>query len=114
MSGEEIKNEAYSFIDIKHLLINSILFIGLAYVIMKYLMLFAIWAYIGDGAYPKNWDFYITLIYSFSAIALLFPFLIYRIILNYRKGHIAKMNDYIIVCAEIIITSICIYNLSYK
>ena len=103
-----------SIIDIKHLLIRSILFVGLTYILMRYVMVFAIWSYVGDGVYPKSWDFYINIIYGLSAIILLLPILIYRIIANYKKRCMSKVNDYLIVCGAVIITTILIYHSDYN
>ena len=100
-------------VNIKHLAIMLILFLGLTYLIMQYIIVLLIWSYVGDGVYPKSWDFYINIIYSLSAIAFLFPVLIYRTKKNKKLKNTEKVNDYFIVGLCVIIFSIIIISRSY-
>ena len=44
----------HSKLNVSHLIIMSLLFGISTYIIMNYLIIFLIWGYVGDGAYPKS------------------------------------------------------------
>ena len=101
-----------SKLNFKHLIIRLILFGGLTYVIMRFIIVFFIWGYVGDGEYPKSWDVWINATYGLSAIIFLFPFLIFRIVVNYKRKIAQKVNDYFIVGLFVIIMSVLLYKLT--
>ena len=83
----------------------SVIFAGMTFFIMNYVIIFIIWGFAGDGAYPKTWDIYINILYILSAIIFLFPIIWFRIYVNYKKGNLTKVKDYLIVCVIVIVVS---------
>jgi hypothetical protein len=75
-----------SQVNIVHLLIVNIVAILLTYFIMNYVIIFIVWAYVGDGMYPKSWDFWINASLLLSAIIFLYPVVFYPPRKNYKKG----------------------------
>lgn len=83
----------------------SLLFGISTYIIMSYLIIFLIWGYVGDGAYPRSWNTYINIIYACSALIFLSPIVYYRIKINYKKGDFSKEKNYIIVFLIVLLMS---------
>lgn len=108
---KELNTIVNARINIKHLLIVGLLAGVLTYLIMNYIIIFLIWGLVGDGSYPSKWDAYINIIYVLSAIIFLFPVIYFRIRINYKKGNLSKVKDYLIICFLIILISALIsYN----
>lgn len=100
-----------SKIDTKHLIFRSIAFGVLTFLIMRYLIIFLIWGFVGEGAYPRIWDTYINIFYALSGIIFLYPVIFFRIRINYMKRNFSKAKDYLIICFIVILISVIIsYN----
>ena len=94
-----------SRINIVHLLIINIVSILLTYLIMNYVIVFLIWGFVGDGIYPKSWDFWINVTYFLSAIIFLYPVIFYLLRKNYKNGKRSEAKSYLIAFFAILICS---------
>jgi hypothetical protein len=81
---------------------------------MWYLAIIVIWFIVGDGAYPKEWDGYINLFYVLSAIIFLFPVILVKMIINYRKKIFYKVKSYLIVSIVIVVESVVLSLFQFK
>jgi hypothetical protein len=94
-----------SRINIIHLLFVNIVSISLTFLIMYPVMMFIIWGVVGDGLYPKSYDFWINLIYSFSAIIILYPIIFLLLQKDYKSGKLAQAKSYLIASFVVLIGS---------
>jgi hypothetical protein len=88
-----------------HLLVVSVVSILLTYFIMNDVILFLIWGFVGDGVYPKWWDFWINATYLLSAIIFLYPVILFLMSRNCKKGKWSEAKSYLIASIVILVCS---------
>ena len=93
-----------------HILSVRLLVVLLTFLIMNYLATFVLWAFVGDGAYPRSWDKWLELTYGLSATVLLYPILFYRIYVNYKRGKLPRAKSYVFALPIIPIASAILFH----
>jgi hypothetical protein len=72
---------------------------------MNYVILFILWGFVGDGAYPKSWNLWINATYLVSPIIFLYPVIFYLLRENYNNGKWPEAKSYLIAAFVILVCS---------